>query len=520
MLKRIPSHMYRHALSALVGLLGWSLLCLSHIDHASARPKSKKHSTRVSRAQLSKRGFGAQTTFDRKQLTRKLNRILRSRKLRGARVGLIVTDRDGHPLYQKNAKKLYIPASNTKIFTIAAALHTLGPQYQYTTKIYGTRPIDKNGVLRGDLYIKGSGDPLLRSEELWRITRDLYNLGLRKITGRVKFDASVFDRKRFGKGWKDHNHERYRPYLAATGGLSMNFNTITITIHPGKVGKKARITIDPPSRYVRKVINLTKTVTSVGRIKAKIRMRGFRNREHIIIRGNIPSSAAPRSYWRRVSHPGWYTAFNLVYFLRQQRIRVNRWPRRSRVPGNAVELHRYVSPLLTTSLQYAGKYSSNFVTEQVLKTMGAEKYNAPGTWKKGLRVVQTFLKKHGIMPKEYTMQNGSGLGRGNRFSPLQIATLLKGMLADLSTRPDFLTVLPVAGKDGTLRNRMLSIKSTLRAKTGTIDGVSSLSGYVQTRDKRMLIFSICMNGKLRQVKLFRRLQNKIGAVLAAYPWKK
>ncbi len=455
--------------------------------------------------------------------------------LRKAKIGIAVATPGGRMLYQYNANKTYFPASNTKLITMAVALKKLGADYRYITRLYGDKKISRNGLLRGNLYIKGTGDPMLRSEELWRISRDLYNLGLRRITGRVVFDTSVFDSERFGTGWKHHKHQWYRPYLAPIGGLSLNYNAMGIVIRPGsKVGRKARILIDPPSRYIRRIINRTQTRRR-GRFRMKIKVLSYKGfRDTVVVKGTIPIYAKARTYWRRINHPGWYTAFVFAETLRKQGIRVSPWPKQRKLPSNAAELYQHYSPTLRTILQYTGKFSSNFATEQLLKTFAAKEHGTPGTWKKGLRVIQTFLGTLGIPSKSYKMVNGSGLGRINQFAPMLFVKLLQHMYKSFAWRIEFIQSQPTAGVDGTLRRRMKRTKAagTLRAKTGTIDGISTLSGYVENPDKRILVFSFCMNSEYahkvkvgkrtrrymqRQTREFRSFQNALGEFLASQP---
>jgi D-alanyl-D-alanine carboxypeptidase/D-alanyl-D-alanine-endopeptidase (penicillin-binding protein 4) len=458
-----------------------------------------------------------------KRLKRKLNRFLRWGRLRRAKMGVIVMDTEGRVLYAKNAARGYIPASNLKLITIAIGLKVLGYHHRFKTKVYASNDIDPNGVLDGNLYIEGGGDPSFRSEELWRIARDLRMKGLKHVRGRVYFDVKAFDRKRFGAGWTDHSNqprEKYRPYLAPIGGLALNYSTIAVSVRPAqKVGDPARVMIDPKSYYIKKIVNKTKT-TMGGRFRVRFRILPYRGYRDIVeIRGTVPLRANVKSFWRRINFPGWYAAFQFASVLRKEGIRVSGWPKRGKVPVKAKLLYTHFSPPLGQILQYAGKQSSNFTSEQVLKAVGAKRYGEPGTWKKGIRAVQEYLSTFGIKPSQYVMINGSGLGRANRLSPYQLATVLRMMLKDYRIRSEYLAAQATSGVDGTLHWRMRDRVSLgkIRGKTGTLDGVSSLSGYVLTRNKKMLVFSVLMNGRLRQGRYFRKTQNKIGRALARYP---
>jgi D-alanyl-D-alanine carboxypeptidase/D-alanyl-D-alanine-endopeptidase (penicillin-binding protein 4) len=494
--------------SAIAALVAWNISPVQGI--AQSPGKNKASLTRSLNAQQ-KRAW--------KVTGKKLRKVLKQRRLRRSKVGMVVINPRGQILFAHNASKALIPASTTKLFTIATALEVLGPHYRFETKVYSTAKISPAGVLQGNLYIKGSGDPRLRSEEMWRIARDLYNMGLRRIKGRVVFDDSVFDRKRWIPGLKDHLHQRYRPYLAPVGGFAVNYSCLAIALRPGrKAGQPARVTLDPPTRYVRKIINRTTTVEKGWRMRIKFKLRKRGGRDILIIRGRVPRRAQPRTYWRRISNPGWYAAFVFAHFLRKQRIRVSRWPRRGKVPTSARTLYTHRSPYLSALLQFAGKYSSNFSTEMVLKTLGAQQVSEPGTWSKGLSVVQKWMKKRNILKGRFRMINGSGLGRRNRFTPLQMVRLLQVMNRNFATRSDFFVAQPTAGRDGTLQRRFkgTDVAGRMRAKTGTIDGVSTLAGYVKTKGGQMLLFFMGMNGSKRKTGLFRRVQETLGQILVRH----
>jgi PBP4 family serine-type D-alanyl-D-alanine carboxypeptidase len=460
------------------------------------------------------------------ELGKEIDRILRNKNLKGAKVGVVVMTPEGRILFRHNAEQQYIPASNIKLLTTAAALHYLGPHYRFETKVYADSTIDANGVLKGNLYIVGGGDPSLRSEELWRISRDLYMLGLRRVTGRLYFDASLFDQERFGPGWEDHYkqpRETYRAYLAPIGALSLNYNTIAIGMHPAlSVGQPGRIMLDPQSQYVQKITNKTTTTEANGRFRIRVRMLSQSSyREEVELTGTIPIGAKPRIYWRRISHPEWYTAFQFASFLNAQGIRISLWPRRKLAPKYALLLYTHKSRSLSILLQYVGKNSSNFTAEQITKMLGLKVYGKPGSWDKGVEAIKLYLESIGIPSRDYEIVNGSGLSRRNRLSPIIIAQLLRVMLKDFATRSEFLVSQAIAGFDGTLRHRMTKSPAAglFRAKTGTLDGVSSLSGYVATHTQDLLIVAMTMNGRIRQGRHFRRAQNSITLLLARFSLK-
>ena len=455
----------------------------------------------------------------RVRISRAIDRILSEEIPSRVRVSILVEKlATAETVYARQPKRILIPASNVKIVTAAAALTSLGPAFRFKTRVLGDKPIDPQGVLKGNIYLEGGADPTLVSETMWRLTRDLCNKGLRRVTGRLIYDDRILDRKLEGVGWRHHFHEYYRAYLAPIAGLSLNFNTVAITILPGKrAGARARIIVDPPTRYIRRVVNRVKTVRRGWR-RLRIRLPRCGYGDCVTVKGRFRQRGRPRSYWRRISRPGRYAATFFGELLRRHGVRIpKRRAKRGKVPSRARELHVVRSATLASILWSVNKNSSNFTAEQVLKTMGAVKHGKPGTWAKGLKVVRGYLARLGIRPGSYKLRNGSGLGRVNFLSPHQIVAVLRDMHRKPRTRPEFLASLALAGLDGTVRRRFRGTHAAgnARVKTGTIDGVSALSGFVYTRRGTPLVFSILMNKTRGRIKRYRSAQDRIVALLSA-----
>ncbi len=426
-------------------------------------------------------------------LVEELDRVLSSSPLAESRVGAhVVSLATGEELYARGADTLLNPASNIKLVTAAAALEVLGPDYTFKTEIWVDSPPDASGVVEGNLYIKGFGDPSFVTERMVRLVLDLWNLGVRRVTGDVVVDETFFDGVREGPGWEQETSDR--AYIAPVGAVSLNRNAVGIHVRPGsEVGARAEVTVDPSSAFF---IVDNRVVTGSRRARLWHRPQSIAEgrRQRILVRGVHPIHFRPRVHWRRIDNPPYYFAHTFGVFMRQQGVRFNRWRiRTGRVPNAARLLHTSYSEPLATVIGPLNKLSSNHVAEMLIKTMGAEMRGEPGTWEKGVDVVAELLEEIGIERGSYVFLNGSGLNDVNRLSSRQMTTLLAHMWRRFQTSPEFVVSLPVSARDGTTRWRMEDAAGWVRAKTGTLENVSGLSGYVGTQEGEVLAFSLIVN---------------------------
>ncbi|MFW5878756.1 MAG: D-alanyl-D-alanine carboxypeptidase/D-alanyl-D-alanine-endopeptidase [Myxococcota bacterium] len=430
---------------------------------------------------------------DLARLESDLDALVEGCVLADSRVGIHVKSLiTGETLYARGADALLNPASNIKLMTAAAALEILGPEYRFKTEIWADSPPNPAGVIRGNIYIKGFGDPSFVTERMVRLVLDLWNMGVRRITGDVVVDDSFFDQRREGPGWEQETSDR--PYIAPVGAVSLNRNAVAIHVRPaGRIGARAEITLDPASDY----FVLDNRVTTGSR-RSRMGQRSYSiaegNRQRVLVRGVHPIHYNPRTHWKRIDNPPHYFGQTFRSFMARQGVRFNR--RRVRtalVPQNAVLLHTAYSASLSEILGPLNKFSNNHMAEMLLKTMGAERQGVPGTWEKGALAVEEFLAAIGIEPGSYVLRNGSGLNDVNRVSPRQMTTLLAYIWYRFQMSPEFVVSLPVSGRDGTIRWRMEETGGFIRAKTGTLENVSALSGYVGTPAGEVLAFSVIVN---------------------------
>jgi len=453
---------------------------------------------------------GPSRADSRKALKEELDAIVARTALSGARAGILVESIDlGDVVYARSPDDLFNPASNVKLFTAAAALAVLGPEFRFETEFF-TGP---GARLAPNLYVRGKGDPTLVTERLWAIAGELSHLGLDRV-GDLVLDDSYFDDARFGPGYDQEQSDR--AYLAPTGALSLDFNAVAIHVSPGEaVGAPGRVRLEPPSDFLQlENHTVTAPVRALRRITVSSQAQGGHQR--VAVEGKVPLGRRQVLY-RRIEDPPAFFGQTLRRLLELRGVKVSGRVRRGPIPTGATLLHVAESDSLAEVVRRLEKHSNNFMAEQILKTLGAEVSGPPGTWPKGVAAVEDFLAEAGIPRGSYLMKNGSGLNDANRFSARQTVALLREMWRRFPLMAEFVGALPVAGRDGTIRWRMEGTAAAghLRAKTGTLEGVSSLSGYVETRGGEHLAFAILVNDGAGLGPAAMRAIDELGTALAA-----
>ncbi len=426
-------------------------------------------------------------------LRERISAVLEAPALRSARLGVSVIDVDsGRAIFARNDKELLNPASNVKLFTTAAALSLLGPEFRWKTTVYVDGSVS-SGEIKGRVYLQGRGDPTLVIEDLWKIATDLWARGVRKIQGDLVVDDTYFDEVRLGPGFDQKQEDQ--PFRAPNGAVSLNYNAVAIHILPGAAdAAPGRVLLDPETPYF--VIHNEVRTVAKGRTSLAIELREQEAAMDITVRGRISKSDGGRTELRRIAHPDLYTAYAFRELLARRGIKLTGTIVRGAVPTQARALVQHVSSPLSVVVREINKRSSNFMAEQLVKTLGAEVGGKPGSWPKGLAAIADFLDKLGIGRADYKMQNGSGLYDTNRFTTAQATQLLRSVSRDFRVAADFVGSLAVAGADGTISHRLSGTvaERQVRAKTGTLQGTSSLAGYAGWPNRSPLAFAIFVNG--------------------------
>jgi D-alanyl-D-alanine carboxypeptidase/D-alanyl-D-alanine-endopeptidase (penicillin-binding protein 4) len=406
----------------------------------------------------------------------------------------------GEPLFELNAGKLMMPASNMKILTLAATAEALGWDYRFATTLE-TRGNVVSGILHGDLVVRGNGDPTINSRGsradavLSEWTRGLQAAGIFSIDGRIVGDDQAFDDDGIGAGWA-WDYLQYG-YAAPVGALEFNESLATLTVSPGVyAGDVPMVALSAGSGL--ELVN--HAATGAAGSANTIDYRRHLDRPVLEVVGTIAAGTTPDTRSVAVVNPTLFFA---------QSVRDGLAARGLTVTGEAVdfddiapEMPRGESRVLVTTTSpplreiatVLMKVSQNLYAETLLKTLGASR-NGLGTAEGGRTAVRATLTAWGIPSDAYVLYDGSGLSRYNYVTASTIADVLARMYHDPRHRDAFVATLPIAGKDGTMDSRLRHTRAegNAAAKTGSIANVRTLSGYVKTRDGEMLVFSILAN---------------------------
>jgi D-alanyl-D-alanine carboxypeptidase/D-alanyl-D-alanine-endopeptidase (penicillin-binding protein 4) len=435
-----------------------------------------------------------------------LSALQKNRLFGSAKVGFQVVDlQTGEEVYAHGPDASLNPASTMKVVTSATALKVLGPSYRFTTDVYTDGTIDAAGTLQGNLYIEGHGDPSLVIEKLWKLVADLSNEGIERIEGDVVFDDDFHTGGAQLPGWnKPEDISRGPSYFATLSALSLNFNTAAIVVGPGaEVGKKARVRLETPAGSAVTVVNEVKTGAATARRSVQMdRDVAADGTTTFTLRGTVPLLSDHTKYYRTVADPTGQFAGAFQELLEERGIGVGGRFRRGDTPDDADRVLQVRSSSLATILMDMNKLSNNFIAEQVLRTIGAE-VEGEGSTEKGLEVVARYLAELGLDPAELNLVNGSGLSRSATLQPSVLTAVLVDMARDPQVGQEFASSLAIAGYDGTLWSRLRDEPGRLRGKTGTIDGVHCLAGYVEDGRGGRYAFAFMVNdhgGRVRSVK--------------------
>ncbi|HTY10767.1 MAG TPA: D-alanyl-D-alanine carboxypeptidase/D-alanyl-D-alanine-endopeptidase [Bacteroidota bacterium] len=426
----------------------------------------------------------------------------------------IVSLENGETLYEREAKTLLRPASNMKLVTSAAALATLGPHFSFKTELYADTA-SSNDTLLGNIYVRGFGDPDLTSAQLADLLSTLKTKGIAHIGGNVIGDASYFDDERWGTGWMwDDEPSGFAAYNSA---LSINRNCVEVTVTPAQnAGDTAIVAIDPPTHYVSLLAAAT-TSPDTAPLTLEI-SRKFKERLNVItVRGQIPRGSKPQKEELSVWQPEMYFLTQVKEELQRENISFDGKLLLDTIPRSALLLGRHLQPI-DSMVVYLNKMSDNLSAENALKSIGAECCGIPGTTLHGISAVKRTLSTFGIDTAKFLMVDGSGVSHYDLLTPELLVSLLRGMYSRKDLFDLYYSSLPNAGVDGLLANRMKGTpaQNNLHAKTGTLGGVSALSGYVTTTDGEMLCFSMMMQNYIGSGEPYRRIQDAIGSLMAGF----
>lgn len=416
-------------------------------------------------------------------------------RLAGARAAVSVIDlASGSELVARDADRAMSLASTAKLLTSAAALSILGGGFRWRTAVYGAEPDDK-GAIAGELYIRGRGDPMLGTAELQALAADVAARGVRSVD-RLVIDGSYFDDVVDPPHFDDQPAET-AGFRAPVASLGVARSTITVVV-VAEPGGTASVALDPePGDYVRLVNKGTTTVTR-GRTRLVVDVKPRPDHVEITVSGQIRWGEGSWEARKRIPDPARLAGEVFRRALIEHGVKIKaRALGRAAVPPSARLLAAHDSPPLSEVLRYMNKLSDNYLAESVLKTLGAETRTAPGpaTWADGRNALHAYLASIGMPESGYRADNGSGLFDATEVSARQLTTLLRAAYSDFRVGPDLIASLPVGGIDGTLAKRWHGRPASgrVRAKTGTLDKVTTLAGYFAIDSHHPLGFAILVN---------------------------
>lgn len=438
--------------------------------------------------------------------------------------GIEVRDlRGGRVLYARNAGKSLRPASTMKLVTTAAVLDALGPDERLRTTVETAARTDSFGRVLGDVYLVGRGDANLSGRFTdGRITAAFEELadglrasGVRRIEGRLIGHEGYFSGDRRGEDWSWEDLVWW--YGAEVSALSFNDNSADLTVLPGeRVGDPVRVERAPVSAYYSVV---STAVTSAAGTAPALVLTRAPGSSVLRISGTHPLAAAPWTGSAALEDPARYAATVFAEVLAGRGITVAGpvETAQSPLPTGLRVLAAHDGPPLVEALKAVNKPSQNLHAETVLRLLGARRRGV-GTADAGHEAVVEFLRRMGVDAKDWSLQDGSGLSRSDLLTPHELASLLVAMDRHPHAAA-FRATLPVAGVDGTLKNRMrgTAAEGRLLAKTGTLRHVNALAGYVTTRGGSRLAFSIAVNNHAGAGASATAAIDEIGALLAALP---
>lgn len=437
--------------------------------------------------------------------------VLADRGLRGVDVSAVVVRvSDGEVVYAAQPDHALNGASTMKVVTAATALRALGPAWRFQTVVETDGAIDADGVLHGNLYVRGGGDPTLVVERLWKLVHDVAVAGVSKVEGDVVFDASFFAPDQHIVGWeKKEDIENGPAYFPTLGALSVNFNTVALVTGPGPtVGSAARVVVETPVGDHVEVVSTATTGTERAANTVRVeREIGADKRLKFTVSGVVPASSEVDRHYRAVADPQAHFIAAFREMMKREPIAVTGRFRPGTSPGEVDRLARATSQPLAAVLADMNKHSNNFIAEQVVRAVGAVSSGAPGSSENGMAAVASYLDSLGIDTTGDRLVNGSGLARAFAIRPTTLVAVLRDMDRDPLLADEFRASLSIAGVDGTLVRRG-DQPGLFRGKTGTLDGVHCLTGVVDADGGDRYAFAFLANDIDGTNAAVRRVQDR------------
>jgi len=414
-----------------------------------------------------------------------------------AKVGAYVVEvESGKEIFGSNEGAGMSLASTAKLLTSVAALGTLGGGFRWRTAVYAEEIDEATGEVKGDLYVRGRGDPTLMPGDLKQLAADIAARGIVKIDGQIILDTSYFDTDTEPPHFGEQPKERagFRAPVASFG-VARSTVTVNVIAQPGGT---AKVWLDPDAGDYVKLTKTEVTSDPEKKTRLEVKEKPAKDKIEIEVKGLIRPSDGSFDRHYRIDDPARFAGEVFRKALVAQGVKIGkRGFGAGVVPPTAKVLAVHDSAPLSTVIREMNKQSDNYAAESLLKTLGAETRTSPGPagWSDGLAAVRAYMSKIGLAAGSYKQDNGSGLYGATEVSAKQLVTLLRAAHEDYRIGPDLVASLPVGGEDGTLARRWhgRAAAGRVRAKTGTLEKVTTLAGYVAVDGDHQLAFAILVN---------------------------
>ncbi len=421
--------------------------------------------------------FGANAAPVNTTLSPKVQQALKTNKLQNDALSLVLLPLTGPGVPTVfNADVSMNPASTMKLVTTYAALEMLGPTHQWKTEFYTDGTLN-NGILQGNLYLKGGGDPKLNMEKLWLLMRDLRANGVQQVTGDLVLDRNFFEQPQL-PAFNDDGNDENKPFLVKPDALMVNLKALRFVARNDS--GKVLVSVEPPIASIR-IDNQVKAINA-KQCSGDVRYNPVTQPDGsvvVTVSGQLADGCNSQTYLSLLDHAT-YTAGAVRAIWKELGGSIQGQDRQASVPKSAKLLARAYSPDLAEIIRDINKYSNNTMAQQLFLSLGAQfRTDADGDDAKAAqRVVRQWLAKKGITAPHLVMENGSGLSRAERVSAREMAQMLQAAWKS-PYAAEFISSMPIAGKDGTMRKRLktTAMNGQAHIKTGTLNTVRAISGF-------------------------------------------
>jgi len=419
----------------------------------------------------------------------------------------------GDMLYSRNEGHLFAPASTLKILTAEAALIFLGPDFKFPTQVQTSAKSSTNGMLDGDIYLVHSGDPSLTYYDLTDLMVALKSQQIQGINGNVYIDNTAYDQDNIGPGWTEKDTQYC--FAAPINASIINHNCISLGITPAKTEGHLATIIENPRFYYSGIAN---SVVTKGSSNRSCHISVMTQPDNTIaITGCMPKGRYSRGSSIVIADIVKYNESLLTSLFKRFGIQVSGQIGARTAPANLSVLAVHQSKPLHILISEMLKKSDNIIAGSLFKKIGELYTNRPGSWSNGGSAVkQVLAQKAAVNISDMHLIDGSGLSRDNRITPSQMIQVLDYAFHNYAINYEFISALPIAGVDGTLKNRLKNVAWKVRAKTGTIAGVVSLAGFAVSKDREPIAFVIIVNGHNGNIWQYREIEDKIVTALTNY----